>query len=63
MKICTFCKKEIPEDSAFEVCEKCGHQVWGEKMFNAIVENMEKAKEEGYLYQGSVTELSDKKFV
>ncbi len=55
-KKCSFCKQIIPDDFAFEVCKKCGHQIWGEKMFNAIAENMRKAKDVGDLYQGSVTE-------
>lgn len=54
-KRCSFCKTEIADSSAFEVCKKCGHAIWGEKMFNAIRDNMEKAKETGDLYQGSVT--------
>lgn len=29
---------------------------WGERMFNAIVENMQGAKESGDLYQGSVSQ-------
>ena len=52
---CSFCKEEIAEKSAFEVCQKCGIKIWGEKMFKAIQSNMEKAKEVGDLYQGSVT--------
>jgi hypothetical protein len=39
-----------------DVCKPCGHQVWGEKMFAAIVGNMESARDSGDLYQGSVTD-------
>ncbi len=53
---CSFCKKDIGEDSVFEVCQPCGHRVWGEKMFKAIKGNMEKAREIGDLYQGSVSD-------
>ena len=30
-------------------CEKCGKDVWGEKMFNTIIQNMERARERGDL--------------
>ncbi len=62
-KKCSFCKAEIEDDSAFEVCKKCGYKIWGEKMFNVISENMRNAREEGDLYQGSVTEMPIKKFI
>lgn len=55
-KRCGFCKKDIEESCVFEVCEFCGHKVWGEKMFKAIVENMERARDIGDLYQGSVSD-------
>ncbi len=51
---CGFCKVEIPDAQAFEVCEKCGHSIWGDKMYKAIVDNMQGAKTKGDLYQGSV---------
>jgi len=47
MKKCLYCKKEISSESVIDFCEKCGKKVWGEKMFNAIVENIEKAKKRG----------------
>jgi hypothetical protein len=47
-----YCKSEV--DSVIDVCRACGLAVWGENMFNAIVQNMEGAKESGDLYQGSV---------
>lgn len=53
-KKCGFCKTEIP-DQAFEVCERCGIGIWGEKMFKTIKDNMEGAKTSGNLYQGSVS--------
>ena len=52
---CVYCKGEVPEGSVVDVCRRCGIGVWGEKMFNAIVQNMEGAKDAGDLYQGSVT--------
>ncbi len=58
VKKCIYCKGEISSESVVDVCRRCGIGVWGEKMFNAIVSNMENAKEAGDLYQGSVTEPS-----
>lgn len=46
----------MPDETAFDVCKPCGLQVWGENMYDAIVSNMEKARDKGDLYQGSVTE-------
>ena len=48
-KKCIYCKEKINENSVVDFCEKCGKSVWGEKMYNAIIENMEKAKENGDL--------------
>ena len=53
---CIYCKKELSENSVVDVCNSCGHKVWGEKMFQAIQENMKKAKDVGDLYQGSVSD-------
>ncbi len=52
MPKCTYCKKQIPDGCALEVCEPCGIKVWGKKMFNAIKSNMEEAGKRGDLDQG-----------
>ncbi len=54
MKKCIYCKCEIPEESVIDFCKKCGCESFGEKMFYAIVENMEEARDKGDLHQGSV---------
>lgn len=46
---CIYCGAEINDDRSLTVCNKCGVKVWGEKMFNAIVKNMEEAREKGDL--------------
>ncbi|PIN90911.1 hypothetical protein COU60_01045 [Candidatus Pacearchaeota archaeon CG10_big_fil_rev_8_21_14_0_10_34_76] len=54
MKKCIYCSSEISLESVVDVCERCGHGVWGEKMFSAIKQNMENARDNGDLNQGSV---------
>lgn len=51
---CVYCKSNINDDRAVDVCDRCGVKVWGERMFKAIIDNMGQAKEKGDLMQGSV---------
>ena len=46
-KKCIYCGVDIPKESVIDFCSKCGKGVWGEKMFNAIVQNMEEARRKG----------------
>jgi hypothetical protein len=39
----------VHEESVIDFCEICGVSVWGRKMFNTIVKNMEEAREKGDL--------------
>jgi len=48
-KKCIYCSAAIDEDVVIDFCEKCGVAVWGKKMFDAIVENMENARIDGTL--------------
>jgi len=52
---CVYCKSEITDGRAVDVCSPCGKGIWGEKMFQAIISNMDVARDKGDLYQGSVT--------
>ena len=54
MSKCVYCKSEIDDGRAVDVCTPCGHSIWGPKMFQAIIDNMSHARETGDLYQGSV---------
>lgn len=60
-KNCIYCKTALDQDSVIDVCVRCGVGVWGEKMFAAIVENMESARDSGNLFQGSVTDSTSTK--
>ena len=55
-KRCIYCKTDIDENAVVDVCERCGVGVWGQKMFQAIKDNMENARANGDLNQGSVTD-------
>ncbi len=55
-KSCIYCKTAIDDSSVIDFCQRCGIGVWGEKMFKAIVDGMEKARDSGDLNQGSVSE-------
>ena len=57
-KHCIYCKVEVDQNSVVDVCYRCGHAVWGEKMFKAIIDNMEGARKTGSLEQGSISTSS-----
>ena len=42
---CVYCKKDIVDERAIDVCDSCGLGVWGKKMFDTIKQNMANAKE------------------
>ena len=57
-KNCIYCNLLMEEVTPIDVCNACGYQVWGEKMFSAIKDNMEKAEKSGDLNQGSISQSS-----
>ncbi len=54
-KKCIYCKSELHDDRSLDVCNRCGVKVWGEKMFNAILQNMEDAREKGDLCNSNLS--------
>ena len=61
-KKCIYCKCEISDGRVMEVCDRCGKNVWGEKMFQAIVKNMDDARDNGDLcHMNNTCDFSEKK--
>jgi uncharacterized protein with PIN domain len=58
-KKCIYCSGEVPDEAVIDFCDTCGKNVWGEKMFNAIVQNMENARENGDLNFNSGEKFED----
>jgi len=48
-KKCVYCSSPISDSRAIDVCDTCGFQVWGKKMFDAIKSNMNSAQADGNL--------------
>ena len=44
-KKCIYCGTDVDEERVIDFCDRCGIGVWGEKMFQTIVQNMENARE------------------
>ncbi len=53
---CVYCKADLLDGRAVDVCDNCGVGIWGKKMFQTIVDNMDTARKKGDLFQGSVTD-------
>ncbi len=61
VKKCIYCSREIPSESVIDFCQRCGVGVWGEKMFNTILMNMENARDKGDLAFSEPIDTSSKK--
>ena len=55
VKKCIYCGVELSEDFIVDFCRRCGTGVWGEKMFNTILKNMEDARDRGDLCHANNT--------
>jgi hypothetical protein len=53
---CLYCQTDVSNESPVGVCKRCGVKVWGDKMFNAILDGMNKEKEKGNMELGRVGE-------
>ena len=55
-KNCVYCRGDVPQERAMDVCDRCGRAVWGEKMFKTIVEGTNNEMEKGNMELGRVSE-------
>ncbi len=59
MKKCLYCGQELEKDKVVDFCEHCGIGVFGLKMYKAIINNMERAREKGDLNQGIISQQKE----
>ena len=60
VKKCIYCSAEIDDDYVIDFCEKCGKNVFGVKMFETIIQNMENARAKGDLCHSNFVEETPK---
>ena len=58
-KKCIYCKKEVSEDRAIDVCDSCAVGVWGHKMFSTIVKKTNDAKDNDDLVSTNTIGIQD----
>jgi len=49
VKKCIYCGEDVDDNCVIDFCERCGIRVFGKKMFDTILQNMENAREHGDL--------------
>ena len=49
LKKCVYCRQDLQDKRAVDICDKCGIGVWGQKMFKTILQGMNNADEKGDL--------------
>ena len=55
-KKCIYCRDRIDDECVVDFCKRCGKEVWGEKMYNTIIKNMEDARAKGDLCHSQTSE-------
>jgi len=55
VKKCIYCGEELSDECVIDFCARCGQGVWGKKMFETIVRNMEEARDRGDLCHANNT--------
>ena len=58
MTKCVYCSADISDNRSMEICDRCGVQVWGQKMWAAIRKTTDTARDNGdlALYKGQEAE-------
>mgnify|MGYP001614304230 FL=1 len=49
IKKCVYCRQDLQDQRAIDVCDKCGVGVWGQRMFSTILKGMNDANAKGDL--------------
>jgi len=49
MTKCVYCNADISDNRSMEICDRCGVQVWGQKMWAAIKKTTDNARDNGDL--------------
>ena len=49
MRKCVYCHADLNDSRSMEICDRCGEQVWGKKMFEAIKKSTDEARDKGDL--------------